>query len=94
MEAGVISRLFGDTAASSTKPLTGHTLGAAGAVEAIISCLALEHQKYPPHLWDKQQDPALPILNFNGDIGKPINTIMTNNFAFGGNNTSLIIERS
>ena len=94
MEAGVIFRLFGDVPASSTKPLTGHTLGAAGAVEAIISCLALEHQKYPPHLWDKEQDPALPVLNLNSDTTKPLNTIMSNNFAFGGNNTSLIFQLS
>lgn len=94
MEAGVIFRLFGDTPVSSTKPLTGHTLGAAGAVEAIISCLALEHQKYPPHLWDKEQDPALPTLNLNSDTAKPLNTIMSNNFAFGGNNTSLIFQLS
>lgn len=94
MEAGVIFRLFGDVPASSTKPLTGHTLGAAGAVEAIISCLVLEHQKYPPHLWDKEQDPALPVLNLNSDTAKPLNTIMSNNFAFGGNNTSLIFQLS
>ena len=92
MEARVISKLFGATPASSTKPLTGHTLGAAGAVEAVISCLALEHQKYPPHLWDQIEDTDLPKLNLSATKLKPINTIMSNNFAFGGNNTSLIFE--
>ena len=67
-ELKAISHVFGDHAKNininSTKSMTGHLLGAAGAIEVAISCLALEGDgRLPPHLWDKVQDPDLPKLN-------------------------------
>lgn len=84
---------------SSSKPLTGHTLGAAGALEAAFCWLALsEHnpaQLLPPHLWDGQQDPELPRLDLiaTGTSMAVTGTrqMMSNSFAFGGNNVSLIV---
>jgi len=84
---------------SSSKPLTGHTLGAAGALEAAFCWLALsEHnpaQLLPPHLWDGQQDPELPRLDLiaTGTSMAATGTrqMMSNSFAFGGNNVSLIV---
>lgn len=99
MEAMAVHRVFGaDIACSSTKPLTGHTLAAAGAIEAVFCWLALQRDdgKLPPHLWDGELDPALPPLN--GIAKKNINgkllTAMSNSFAFGGNNASLIFSRA
>jgi 3-oxoacyl-[acyl-carrier-protein] synthase-1 len=93
MESQLVNKLGFECPVSSTKPLTGHTLGAAGAIEAAISCLALEGDgRLPPHLWDGAQDPELPKLNIASQLESAPKVIMTNNFAFGGNNTSLILE--
>lgn len=95
MESQLVSKLGFECPVSSTKPLTGHTLGAAGAIEVAISCLALEGDgRLPPHLWDKVQDPDLPKLNIAAQLEAAPQVVMTNNFAFGGNNTSLILERA
>jgi 3-oxoacyl-[acyl-carrier-protein] synthase-1 len=100
MESQAVAAVFlHGVACSSSKPLTGHTLGAAGALEAAFCWLTLsEHnpaQLLPPHRWDGQQDPALPRLalvavgtSISGD--KP-RRVMSNSFAFGGNNISLIL---
>lgn len=94
MESKLISRMGFGCPVSSTKALTGHTLGAAGAIEAAISCLAMNGDGYlPPHIWDEVQDPALPQLNLSSRLPTPPKVVMTNNFAFGGNNTSLILEK-
>lgn len=93
MESQLISKLGFKCPVSSTKPLTGHTLGAAGAIEAVVSCLTLAGDgRLPPHIWDEVQDPELPKLNIAGKHASPPKVVMTNNFAFGGNNTSLILE--
>jgi 3-oxoacyl-[acyl-carrier-protein] synthase-1 len=68
MESRVIDDLFGlEVPVSSTKPFTGHTLGAAAAIEAALCWLAMQDDnaegKLPPHLWDGAADPALPALN-------------------------------
>jgi 3-oxoacyl-[acyl-carrier-protein] synthase-1 len=68
MESRAVADLFGlEVAVSSTKPFTGHTLGAAGAVEAAFCWLAMQDDNdeglLPPHLWDGERDPALPALN-------------------------------
>lgn len=98
MEALAVHRVFGtEVACSSTKPLTGHTLAAAGAIEAVFCWLALQRDdgKLPPHHWDGQIDPELPELN--GIAAERLNgkltTAMSNSFAFGGNNASLIFSR-
>lgn len=82
---------------SSTKPLTGHTLGAAGALEAAFCWLSLAPentvQALPPHLWDGQPEPQLPALHWtqaDARLGSS-RYLMSNSFAFGGNNISLII---
>ncbi|HEY4294158.1 beta-ketoacyl-ACP synthase [Luteibacter sp.] len=81
---------------SSTKALTGHTLGAAGALEAAFCWLSLVDplRRLPPHVWDGQPDPALPPLAFTqvGDtLPQGLCHLMSNSFAFGGNNASLIL---
>ena len=96
MEALAVHRVFGEEiACSSTKPLTGHTLAAAGAIEAVFCWLALQRNdnKLPPHRWDGQQDPDLPrLINIaaSKSQSKP-KFVMSNSFAFGGNNISLIL---
>ncbi|GGB80946.1 beta-ketoacyl-[acyl-carrier-protein] synthase II [Marinobacterium zhoushanense] len=97
MEARAVAEVFGDTLpCSSTKPLTGHTLGAAGALEAAICWLALNEGLVPRHVWDAQPDPELPTLNLTGgqrDV-KGLEYALSNSFAFGGNNISLILRRT
>jgi 3-oxoacyl-[acyl-carrier-protein] synthase-1 len=100
MESQAVRGLFpAGVACSSTKPLTGHTLGAAGALEAAFCWLALsEHNRdglLPPHLWDGQADPALAPLELVGAGDRLTRTegrrLMSNSFAFGGNNVALIL---
>ncbi len=84
---------------SSTKSMTGHTLGAAGALEAAFCWLSLSdtraERRLPPHVWDGEADPALPALAFSG-VGDHLPAggkrhLMSNAFAFGGNNACLIL---
>lgn len=101
MEARVIDSLFGGAVAvSSTKPLTGHTLGAAGAIEAGLCWLAMQDDnrsgKLPPHLWDGDADPELPKLNVaepGWSLGRPLGWAVSNSFAFGGANAVLVLAR-
>lgn len=96
MEAGVVARLFGlETPCASTKPLSGHTLGAAGAVQAALCLLAMEHGQLPPHLWDGERDPELaPIrLAAPGDRAA-LSYILSASYAFGGNNAALVLAAS
>ncbi|OPB11197.1 beta-ketoacyl-[acyl-carrier-protein] synthase family protein [Pseudomonas synxantha] len=96
MESQAVASLFpGGVACSSTKPMTGHTLGAAGALEAAFCWLSLAQGQLPPHVWDGHADPALPPLQWthSGDTLKKT-CLMSNSFAFGGNNVSLIIAEA
>ncbi|SDY56943.1 beta-ketoacyl-[acyl-carrier-protein] synthase family protein [Pseudomonas salomonii] len=96
MESLAVASLFPQgVACSSTKPMSGHTLGAAGALEAAFCWLSLVHDRVPPHVWDGQADPALPVLQWaqTGDTLKK-RCLMSNSFAFGGNNVSLIIAEA
>ncbi|KAF1022820.1 MAG: 3-oxoacyl-[acyl-carrier-protein] synthase 2 [Pseudomonas sp.] len=93
MESLAVAGLFPHgVPCSSTKPMTGHTLGAAGALEAAFCWLSLAEGRLPPHVWDGQPDPALPALHWAapGDALEK-RRLMSNSFAFGGNNVSLII---
>ncbi|KAA0949075.1 MULTISPECIES: beta-ketoacyl-[acyl-carrier-protein] synthase family protein [unclassified Pseudomonas] len=97
MESLAVASLFPfGVACSSTKPMSGHTLGAAGALEAAFCWLSLcaenTARALPPHIWDGQADPALPALKWvePGDTLEK-RCLMSNSFAFGGNNVSLII---
>ena len=83
---------------SSTKPITGHTLGAAGAIEAAICWMVLNEQRgLPVHCWDGEADEEahfFPVEKNNADGVYALPSIcMTNNFAFGGCNVSLILKR-
>ncbi len=93
MESLAVAHLFPHgVACSSTKPMSGHTLGAAGALEAAFCWLSLSHGQLPPHVWDGMPDPALPALRW-ARLGDTLEKrcLMSNSFAFGGNNVSLII---
>ena len=98
VEAAVIHRLFGDSVpCSSTKHLTGHTLGAAGATEAALAALIIQHQLLlPPQDFSlTTPDTTLPVcglLTRAEPLTKPV--IASNSFAFGGNNTCLIVGKS
>jgi len=97
MESRVISKLFPHCPVSSTKPLTGHTLGAAGALEAALVWLTLTDsaQRLPPHLWDGIQDPNDPPLSLvapHTRASAPVRTALSTSFAFGGSNTALVLQ--
>ncbi|MGL4768073.1 MAG: beta-ketoacyl-ACP synthase [Formosimonas sp.] len=95
MEAKAVSRVLPhQPAVSSTKSLTGHTLGAAGAIEAAFCWLALTQETLPTHHWDGVPDPELPPLNFacTPTQIKP-RYILSNSFGFGGSNASLIFAK-
>ena len=78
---------------SSTKSMTGHLLGASGALEAVISVMALEKSTIPPTINYENPDPDCD-LNYtpNTKISKSINYVMSNSFGFGGHNASLIFK--
>ena len=80
----------------ATKSMTGHLLGAAGAVEAIICLLAIRDQVLPPTINTENLDPALPSnLNIVGKhaIDHKVNVAMSNTFGFGGHNASIIFKK-
>lgn len=99
-ETLAIKDVFGEEAynlnISSTKSMTGHLLGAAGAVEAIASILAIQHQTIPPtinHFTDDENiDPKLN-LTFNEAQARTVNIALSNTFGFGGHNTSIIFKK-
>lgn len=96
MESRAVHHVFGDkTLCSSTKPFTGHTLGAAGAIEAAICCAVLDDNNFlPKHVWDGCYDTELPKINLiehAEDGSKAVKYALSNSFAFGGNNISLIL---
>lgn len=84
-------RVFGNaTPCSSTKGATGHTLGAAGAVEAAIACLCLEHDLIPGTCNTQRIDPELGSAIQLQHSSRKLRRVMSNSFGFGGNNCSLI----
>jgi 3-oxoacyl-[acyl-carrier-protein] synthase-1 len=86
-----MQRVFGTTTpCSSTKGATGHTLGAAGAVEAAIACLCLENSLIPGSCTTLALDPALGSAIQMQAVSRPLRHVMSNSFGFGGNNCSLI----
>lgn len=98
MEYLGISTVFGDRAkeipVSSNKSMVGHTLSAAGAVEAVFSLLTLEHQRIPPTINYDVPDPAIPFdVVPNKARDARVTAVMSNSFGFGGQNASLILTR-
>jgi 3-oxoacyl-[acyl-carrier-protein] synthase II len=97
-ETRAIKAVFGDSAktvnVSSTKSATGHMLGAAGAVEAIVSTLVVGHGIIPPTINYHHPDPELD-LNYtpNVSVKRDVNAVLSNSFGFGGHNTTLAIKR-
>jgi len=80
----------------ATKSMTGHLLGAAGAIEAIICLLAIEHQVLPPTINTGELDPAFPAyLNLvpNHSIEHKVNVAMSNTFGFGGHNGIVVFKK-
>ncbi|MDQ1920587.1 beta-ketoacyl-ACP synthase [Massilia pseudoviolaceinigra] len=102
MESRVVHDLFGPAVpVSSTKGFTGHALGAAAALEAALIWLAMQDDNpeglLPPHLWDGMPDPALPALNVaapGARLGRPLDWALSNSFAFGGSNATLVLGRT
>jgi 3-oxoacyl-[acyl-carrier-protein] synthase-1 len=103
MECQAVARVFGTALPlSSTKPLVGHTLGAAGALEAAFCWLMLARSaggvlELPPHCFDGVRDPEIPPVHLvgKGESVAPGGAlrVMTNSFGFGGNNCTLVLER-
>jgi 3-oxoacyl-[acyl-carrier-protein] synthase II len=98
MEYLGISTVFGERTAkipvSSNKSMVGHTLSAAGAVEAVFSLLTLEHQRIPPTINYDVPDPAIPFdVVPNKARDARVTAVMSNSFGFGGQNASLILTR-
>ncbi|MET0334874.1 MAG: beta-ketoacyl-[acyl-carrier-protein] synthase family protein [Rhizobacter sp.] len=90
-EDNAVRQVFGTgTPASSTKGATGHTLGAAGGVEAAISLLALQHGLMPAGLNVRERDPALQLDYLLATGEAPVRHVLSNSFGFGGSNASLV----
>ena len=102
MESRAVSEVFTHPVpCSSTKTMTGHTLGAAGAIEAGFAWLLLSEQNHcnqlPLQILDNPRDTTIPQINLvtdNQPANNQLNYIMSNSFAFGGSNVCLILGRS
>ena len=98
-ECTALREIFGEYAAklkvSGTKSMTGHLLGAAGAVEAIFSMLAIRDGIIPPTINLTEVDPACTGLDIVANQARkaPVRTVLSNSFGFGGTNASLVFKR-
>lgn len=99
-ELRAITKVFGEDAyrlnISSTKSMTGHLLGASGAIEAIAGLMAIKHQMIPPSINHFTDDPDIdPKLNltFNEPQKRTVDYVLSNTFGFGGHNSSIIFKR-
>ena len=98
MECLAVNQVLGaDVPVSSTKPLTGHTLAAAGALEAAFCWMVLHGNpqgQLPPHWWDGDADPSLAPVRIAApgeSLGRAARYVMSNSFAFGGSNACLLL---
>ena len=99
MESKAVNAVFGEAGnnvpVSTTKPITGHTLGAAAALELAICWKAIKENAIPVQVWDGQRDEEIPALNFADKKTKPaqkeLKVCLSNSFAFGGANACLVI---
>ncbi len=93
-EAKGVTAIFGtQTPCSSTKGHTGHTLGAAGGVEAIICALALRHGFAPGGVGTQEIDPQLTCRYLLANIDQTMHHVLSNSFGFGGSNCSLVLSK-
>jgi 3-oxoacyl-[acyl-carrier-protein] synthase I len=94
-ESQAITSIFGPTTpCSSTKGATGHTLGAAGALEAVISALAIQNRLMPGGVHTTRVDPTLTAHYIRENRRASLNRVLSNSFGFGGTNCSLIFGRA
>jgi 3-oxoacyl-[acyl-carrier-protein] synthase I len=94
-EALAVSSVLGhDVPGSSTKGATGHTLGAAGALEAVICALALREGLMPGGVNTDTVDPALAVSYLRENRSSPVKRVLSNSFGFGGSNCSLLFGRA
>jgi 3-oxoacyl-[acyl-carrier-protein] synthase II len=92
-EGKAIAELFNSVPVSSTKGMMGHSLGAAGAIEAVISILALRNQFLPPNINFRHGDAGLDLnIVANSARTGNVRTVLSNSFGFGGTNASLIMR--
>lgn len=99
MEGKAIQLLFGDHCekllVSSNKSMIGHTLSAAGTIEAVFSVLTLQHQVVPPTINYHQPDPEIPLnIVPNKSIVATVDVVLSNSFGFGGQNISLVFAKA
>jgi 3-oxoacyl-[acyl-carrier-protein] synthase-1 len=94
-EGKAVATLFGDaTPCSSTKGATGHTLGAAGGIEAVVCALALQQGLLPGGVNTTHIDPALPLNYLLDNRAQRVERVLSNSFGFGGTNCSLVFGRA
>lgn len=94
-EGRAVVALFGNTVpCSSSKGATGHTLGAAGGMEAVICALALQHGLMPAGLNTSTPDPQIPITYLTENRDATLRHVLSNSFGFGGTNCSLVFGRA
>jgi 3-oxoacyl-[acyl-carrier-protein] synthase I len=94
-ESQAVTSIFGPTTpCSSTKGATGHTLGAAGALEAVISALAIQNRLMPGGVHTTRVDPMLTAHYIRESRRASVNRVLSNSFGFGGTNCSLIFGRA
>jgi 3-oxoacyl-[acyl-carrier-protein] synthase II len=92
-EGKAIAALFNGVPISSTKGMMGHSLGAAGVIEAAITLIALQHQLLPPNIHFRDGDPGLDLnIVANESRTATLRTAISNSFGFGGTNASVIIR--
>ncbi|TPW18538.1 MAG: 3-oxoacyl-ACP synthase [Halothiobacillaceae bacterium] len=94
-EGNAVATLFGAAVpCSSTKGATGHTLGAAGGLEAVICALAMQHDFMPGGVQCEQPDPSIAVDYLTANRPQVISRVLSNSFGFGGTNCSLIFGRA
>lgn len=94
VEDSAVSALLGGTPCSSTKGLTGHTLGASGIVEAIIASLCMQYGFIPSSPATRNVDPRFTSRYVIDGMDLPLDRVMSNSFGFGGSNCSIILGRA
>ncbi len=96
MEANAVYKIFKNKVpASSTKPMTGHCLGAAASIEIALCCMALEKNMLLPHIYDGEFDDSLPPVRLvkTGETIFDVRSVMCNAFGFGGTNAVIVLSK-